>query len=301
MQERVAPVDDYQFDIEIALSKQLGAKPLPFIGMDKSQASLCEFYLRGSCVRGSICPYRHSRQGATIVCKHWIRHLCKKGDDCEYLHEYDMSKMPECHFFSKFGECHNKDCPYQHIDPESKIKDCFWYDRGYCKHGPGCRHRHVRRVMCVNYLTGFCPEGPRCKFKHPKFDIPMNAPFIDSARYQLVATQASGAPGAVSQPAPVPQDTPPTTILTVPTYNPNPMVQIVRPTGGVLKRPLEQVTCFKCGNKGHYANMCPNSYRSIMLATQSSQHQTSQTQEDTNHPQPIQSIETIGTTATAPM
>lgn len=69
----------------------------------ESQASLCEFYLKGSCVHGSICPYRHSRQGATIVCKHWIRHLCKKGDDCEYLHEYDMSKMPECHFFSKFG------------------------------------------------------------------------------------------------------------------------------------------------------------------------------------------------------
>jgi len=74
--------------------------------------------------------------------------------------------------------------------------------------GPGCRHRHVRRVMCVNYLTGFCPEGPKCKFKQsvnsfhmyidfilfslvysPKFDIPMNAPFIDSARYQLIAAQ----------------------------------------------------------------------------------------------------------------
>lgn len=56
--------------------------------------------------------------------------------------------------------------------------------------------------------------------------------------------QASGAPGAVPQPAPVTQETPPT-VLTVPTFNPNPMVQIVRPTGGVLKRPLEQVTCFK--------------------------------------------------------
>ena len=41
MQERVAPVDDYQFDIEIALSKQLGAKPLPFIGMD-SKLILCK-------------------------------------------------------------------------------------------------------------------------------------------------------------------------------------------------------------------------------------------------------------------
>ena len=40
MQERVAPVDDYQFDIEVALSKQLGAKPLPFVGMD-SMFILC--------------------------------------------------------------------------------------------------------------------------------------------------------------------------------------------------------------------------------------------------------------------
>ena len=70
----------------------------------ESQSSLCEFYRRGSCVRGGNCPYRHSKPGASIVCKHWIRHLCKKGDDCEYLHEYDMSKMPECHFFTKFGE-----------------------------------------------------------------------------------------------------------------------------------------------------------------------------------------------------
>lgn len=41
MQERVASVDDYQFDIEIALSKQLGAKPLPFVGMDSKQ-----FYIK---------------------------------------------------------------------------------------------------------------------------------------------------------------------------------------------------------------------------------------------------------------
>jgi len=38
------------------------------------------------------------------VCKHWLRGLCKKGDQCEFLHEYDMTKMPECYFYSKFGE-----------------------------------------------------------------------------------------------------------------------------------------------------------------------------------------------------
>lgn len=133
--------------------------------------------------------------------------------------------------------------------------------------------------------------------------------------------------GAVPQAAPVSQEIPPPTILTVPTFNPNPMVQIVRPTGGVLKRPLEQVTCFKVGNPFSFLVLqyffasvetraimpiwygifctsqvlfsllqCPNSYRSIMLATQSGQLQPGHPpQHEPSQPQPIQSIETIGT------
>ena len=38
------------------------------------------------------------------MCKHWLRGLCKKGDQCEFLHEYDMSKMPECYFYTRFSE-----------------------------------------------------------------------------------------------------------------------------------------------------------------------------------------------------
>ena len=37
--------------------------------------------------------------------QHWLRGLCKKGDQCEFLHEYDMSKMPECYFYSRFSKC----------------------------------------------------------------------------------------------------------------------------------------------------------------------------------------------------
>lgn len=98
-----------------------------------------------------------------VVCKHWLRGLCKKGDDCEFLHEYDMAKMPECYFFSKFGRCENRDCQYLHIDPNSKVKECPWYARGFCKHGPNCKSRHVRKVMCANWLVGFCPAGNKCK------------------------------------------------------------------------------------------------------------------------------------------
>ncbi|XP_019490874.1 PREDICTED: cleavage and polyadenylation specificity factor subunit 4 isoform X1 [Hipposideros armiger] len=166
MQEIIASVDHIKFDLEIAVEQQLGAQPLPFPGMDKSGAAVCEFFLKAACGKGGMCPFRHISGEKTVVCKHWLRGLCKKGDQCEFLHEYDMTKMPECYFYSKFGECSNKECPFLHIDPESKIKDCPWYDRGFCKHGPLCRHRHTRRVICVNYLVGFCPEGPSCKFMH---------------------------------------------------------------------------------------------------------------------------------------
>lgn len=54
---------------------------------------------------------------------------------CHHGPRYDPVKMPECHFFARFGTCNNHECLFQHIDPESKIKDCAWYARGFCKHG----------------------------------------------------------------------------------------------------------------------------------------------------------------------
>ncbi|NXJ43322.1 CPSF4 factor, partial [Ciconia maguari] len=160
-------------------------QPLPFPGMDKLGAAACEFFHRGLCTKGVRCPFRHVGGEKTVVCKHWLRGLCKKGDGCDFLHEYDVTKMPECYFYSKFGECSNKDCPFLHIDATTSTVGCPWYDRGFCRHGgvvpcphkqerllcaagPLCKYKHTRRVMCTNYLVGFCPEGPKCKFMHLK-------------------------------------------------------------------------------------------------------------------------------------
>ena len=70
----------------------------------ESGAAVCEFFMKNMCTRGAYCPYRHTKGEKTVVCKHWLRGLCKKGDQCEFLHEYDMTKMPECYFYSKFGK-----------------------------------------------------------------------------------------------------------------------------------------------------------------------------------------------------
>lgn len=185
MEFLVANVDHIEFKIERDLNEQFGALPLPFPGMDskykihtnqhnlilidffsstESTAAVCQFFNRTDgleCEQGAACPFRHIRGDRTIVCKHWLRGLCKKGDQCEFLHEYDMTKMPECYFYSRFNACHNKECPFLHIDPESKIKDCPWYDRGFCRHGPHCRHRHVRRVSYSFYgLFGYNVSFP---------------------------------------------------------------------------------------------------------------------------------------------
>lgn len=84
-------------------------------------AGICKFFLKGTCQKGHQCQFRHSKSERSIVCKHWLRYysfqnfnmifvfsfycraLCKKGDACEFLHRYDLSRMPECFFFSKFG------------------------------------------------------------------------------------------------------------------------------------------------------------------------------------------------------
>lgn len=54
---------------------------------------------------GKLCPLRHDHGGKVVVCKHWLRGLCKKGDQCKFLHQYDVARMPECYFYSKFGKC----------------------------------------------------------------------------------------------------------------------------------------------------------------------------------------------------
>ena len=79
---------------------------------------------------------------------------------CEYLHQYDMTRMPLCHFFVE-GHCTKDDCQFLHIRPEDSAADCPWYARGFCKHGPKCRKRHTRKELCGSYMAGFCPKGPR--------------------------------------------------------------------------------------------------------------------------------------------
>lgn len=255
MESVVACVLHIKFDVEVALEQQIGAQPLPFPGMDKSTAAVCEFFPKGLCSKGASCPFRHIRGDHSVVCKHWLRGLCKKGDQCEFLHEYDMSKMPECYFYSRFNACHNKECPFLHIDPESKIKDCPWYDRGFCRHGPSCRHRHVRRVLCTNFLTGFCPDGSGCKFVHPRFELPEVDEGQKPGRKTAITCHYCGGFGHKAMQCS--QMPPEVREMHVRQEAMGSRYGYHMDRGDGDKKPLKEVVCYKCGAKGHYANKCP--------------------------------------------
>ncbi|NXQ39681.1 CPSF4 factor, partial [Catharus fuscescens] len=160
MQELVAGVEKIRLDSE-ADEEELGARALPFPGVDR-----LGLWGQAGCDRAVPAVQGHPRPGGAkpAVCKHWLRGLCKRGDSCDFLHDYDATRMPECYFYSKFGECSTKDCPFLHVGGTASTVGCPWYDRGFCRHGPLCKYKHTRRVMCANYLVGFCPEGPKCKF-----------------------------------------------------------------------------------------------------------------------------------------
>ncbi|KAF5277052.1 hypothetical protein FQA39_LY06290 [Lamprigera yunnana] len=267
----IATVDGIKFDIEIALDEQYGALPLPFPGMDKSITAVCQFYsLPSGCLKGPLCPFRHVRGDRTIVCKHWLRGLCKKGDQCEFLHEYDMTKMPECYFYSRFNACHNKECPFLHIDPESKIKDCPWYDRGFCRHGPHCRHRHVRRVLCTNYIAGCCPDGPNCKYMHPRFELPVppDQNVKDQKKTPVIICHFCGEHGHkalhCNKMNPDSRDITNKDSFKVLNPSANENGDVGMGYHRMMPKKLEDVTCYKCGTKGHYANRCPKGHLAFL-------------------------------------
>ncbi|SCZ87516.1 BZ3500_MvSof-1268-A1-R1_Chr2-2g04982 [Microbotryum saponariae] len=265
-----------EFSIEPYLKQHLRLK------LD-SDSTLCQpFATTGTCPLGASCPLRHVSAAPTnfqppppvpqnahgrTVCKHWLRGLCKKGDRCDFLHEYHLRKMPECWFFAKYGFCSNGDeCMYLHVTDDMRIRECPNYRKGFCKLGPECPLKHIRKVACPDYIAGFCSKGPDCRLGHPKFEpepeppssstrIPdvSGARFLPEATFRLHRkdwldfaadpnhkTNFGGGGGGYTN------------------YNQQGGGAAGGGAGGRTFRDLSTVECFKCGEFGHFANLCPN-------------------------------------------
>ncbi|UZJ51843.1 hypothetical protein CBS101457_001163 [Exobasidium rhododendri] len=250
------------------------------------------------CPLGNRCPFRHETpsslnfggaasngahtshgyrdQGKRTVCKHWLRGLCKKGDSCDYLHEYDLRRMPECRFFATFGYCNSGDeCLYLHVDTKAKIRECEDYKRGFCRDGPKCEKKHVRRPACPLYMAGFCPNGPSCRLGHIKSTFPSPASRSNSpvqTHRPLTAEEAFGGRdrggdrGDTNRPrygggggGGGRYDGGESYGVGRPQYQRN--AADTEGDGNRPKKDLNQVTCYKCGDRGHFANACPNPNR----------------------------------------
>jgi cleavage and polyadenylation specificity factor subunit 4 len=191
----VNPYPQISFDFE---EKFRGEEvPLPYpAGVDpKTRYKVCPDYENTHrCPRGNRCTQLHPRADKMIVCKHYMRGLCKKAIDCEFLHFYDLSLMPECYFFSTYGECSNPDCVYLHCKPEERLNECPYYKRGFCPDGPKCVKRHVKRELCLDYMRGFCALGPLCEQGHPKYEPPTATELEDSVQVMSPAAIAADGP-----------------------------------------------------------------------------------------------------------
>eukprot|EP00667_Euglena_gracilis_P013259 EG_transcript_13655 len=201
---------------------------------------VCRLALRGECMKGKYCPDRHLRPDKARVCEYWLRGICKKDDKCEFLHEFDIRRMPECYYFANFGECLNPECVFVHVTEED-IKECPYYKRGFCSLGPRCKYKHTRAVFCPNFMAGFCLEGKMCKYAHPKFNHPLEdelaeEPLSYIPQKRLRRDFEDDDNHAVGRRRLGDSETP-------------------------VFRSLDTVVCFKCGEKGHYANVCPNPAR----------------------------------------
>ncbi|KAG8946755.1 RNA-binding component of cleavage and polyadenylation factor [Tulasnella sp. 424] len=131
--------------------------------------------------------------------------------------------------------------------------------------GPDCPRKHVRRVACKLFLSGFCPMGPDCPQGHPKPSLPtaedyrppsppsprdIGPPPPGFGRYfgdegnqggGFSGNAGGGGGGGFGGGN---------------NFAPRPRADGA--DGMPYRRNLDEVTCFKCGQRGHYANVCKN-------------------------------------------
>lgn len=109
-------------------------------------------------------------------------------------------------------------------------------------------------------MTGFCPDGLNCTNGHPKYELPIVNANDDSQHQQQGHSQNSHRQQSIgesyqqqqhgqhSYPGQQHQQR----------FGNNDNRQGFQQQQRTPFRKLEDVTCYKCGEQGHYANKCPN-------------------------------------------
>lgn len=153
--------------------------------------------------------------------------------------------------------------------------------------------------MCTNYMSGFCPLGPKCKSMHPRFELPK----VERDTPKIKCHHCNE-PGHIITHCPLKNVLPnhPSNTMAHPALKPRPdrtemgmmngnmpmtsapehrrhnsqseggaafdstLVPVSQGQQSYTAKPLSTVTCFKCGEKGHYANNCALAKKNLNLS-----------------------------------
>ncbi|XP_015769003.1 PREDICTED: cleavage and polyadenylation specificity factor subunit 4-like [Acropora digitifera] len=106
-------------------------------------------------------------------------------------------------------------------------------------------------------MCGFCPEGPKCKHVHPRFELPVKDDANEKKSMVNIVCHYCNQPGHKASSCPSnPHKENYKNLGNQSNINIVPTINQVHTENerAMIRRPLETVTCYKCGDKGHYAN-----------------------------------------------
>lgn len=231
-------------------------KECTFLHIDpESKIKDCPWYDRGFCRHGPNCRHRHVRR---VLCKNYLAGFCPDGKSCKHMHPRfelppaaDINKdtpkrAPTCHNCGELGHKASF-CPKlapEQREAQQKIDEQKYRQIQLMKQqNPQYNHHLAQKLReqenQENNGNGDMMEGPP---QHRGMPPP-------GAGMHLPPPGPGGFPG---MPPPRFQSH----------HNPHHgggpgnFQNHHQPRQPFQPRKLEEITCFKCGAKGHYANRC---------------------------------------------